>query len=132
MDFSTFALILGSLVFSWSFGFSIGLGARPSLKSRISEFAHQVIGEEINNFLKELHENPKFVSELTDPIIDSVSKKFGVENVQTGKARTMNILGFKVPQEIAMAGLNLLTNNRRTRNVTPGLAENALDLLQQG
>lgn len=122
MDLFDLLYILGSGVVAGSFGFALGLGIRPGLKQRINDFAHGLIAEEINNFLKELHENPKFVSDLTDPLIDSVSKKFGVGE-STGKARTVNIFGIKVPSEIVQFGLSRLMNNRQVKNVTPSLLD---------
>lgn len=123
MDFSILYYVLGSGIVAGSFGFAIGLGIRPGLKERISNLVHDLIAEEINNFVKQLHENPKFVSDLTDPLIAQVTRQFTGES-PGGKSRNLNILGFKVPTEIAAPLINRFFEGKRPpRNVTPGLID---------
>lgn len=118
MDFTVLYYVLGSGIVTGSFGFALGLGIRPGLISRFSNLVHDLIAEEINNFVKELQENPKFVSDLTNPIIAQVTKQISGET-PGGRSRNLNILGFKIPAEIAQAGLSMIMNNRKVRDVTP-------------
>jgi hypothetical protein len=120
LDVIVSVLVSGSIF--GSIGFAVGLGLRPGLLLRVENYAHVLVKTEIDNFIQNLNENPKFVQELLNPFIATLSKEFGMEK-EGRSSGDLKIGGFKIPNWLVQAGLGLMQQGKRQSALPPGLEE---------
>jgi hypothetical protein len=121
IDILAAVLVSGSV--SGSIGFSLGLGLRPGLKLRLETYAHGLIKSEVDNFVQNLNENPKFVQDLVGPFMEVIGKQLGMETGEGKEPKDLKIGGIKLPAWAIQLGLQLLTKGRGQPALPPGLED---------
>jgi hypothetical protein len=117
--FDIASVILGVGVVSGSFGFALGLGARPHVRLRLEGWIHALIAQEVNNFVANIQKNPKFASDLIEPLISSFVGSTGLKS-DSVSPKDLKIGGLKIPAWAVQLGLAYLDRKQPHSMIAAG------------
>lgn len=123
--------IFGVGAISSTLGFLYGLGVRPNLISRIDDYIHTKIEDEINNFIESVEKDPEIIERFIKLLRPYAEKELGrVISKMTGgngeEMKDLKIGGVKIPAWAVQMGLGFI--QRGAKKTGQNVMENIIDI----
>lgn len=131
LDLTEILTIFGIGSITSTLGFLYGLGVRPSLVSRLDDYIHAKIEDEINNFLESVEKDPELIERFVKLLRPYAEKELGrfLSKMSGGDGTEMKDLkigGVKIPAWAVQMGMGFL--QRGAKRSANGLLDNVIDI----